>query len=188
MRINSLKSIKLWWKFEGRYIHNNIQAGIKNLIKWFPVIWKDRDWDHTYIWYVLKFKLEQQAKCIGGYDRHVSAQRDAEIISTCVRLIDKIMEDFYVHEYFDYHELSHSFDDIENSENKILNTKLISENYDDYFAKYPLVYKRILASEEPFFSNTTKTNIAMNMCQCNQERAEKLLFKILQENIGKWWT
>ena len=30
---------------------------IKNLIKWFPIIWKDRDWDDHYIWEIMKNKL-----------------------------------------------------------------------------------------------------------------------------------
>ena len=36
-------------------------------------------------------------------------------------------------------------------------------------------------------ANDVKKSIAMNIAYVNQERAHKLLFKILQQNIEKWW-
>jgi hypothetical protein len=32
-----------------------------------------------------------------------------------------------------------------------------------------------------------KKLIAMNIAHINQDRAHKLLFKIMEENIQKWW-
>ena len=75
---------------------------IYNLYRWFPIIWKDQDWDHTYIYEILKFKLKNQAEYIGYHDRHVSAKRDAEIMMLCVRLIEKCQEDYYGTECFKY--------------------------------------------------------------------------------------
>ncbi len=46
----------------GNKINNffrSIKYGIKNLITWFPIIWKDRDWDHWYLYKILRFKLIQ---------------------------------------------------------------------------------------------------------------------------------
>lgn len=31
---------------------------IKNLLRWFPVIFKDRDWDHTFILRILYYKIK----------------------------------------------------------------------------------------------------------------------------------
>ena len=75
---NIVEQIKLWWKFEGRYYHRDFINGIKNLWSWFPVIWKDRDWDQTFIYEVLIHKLEKQAKYIGEREWHTRAKRDAE--------------------------------------------------------------------------------------------------------------
>jgi len=36
---------------------NALVYGIRNLWRWFPVIWKDRDWDHGYLSRILEFKL-----------------------------------------------------------------------------------------------------------------------------------
>lgn len=35
---------------------------IKNLIAWFPVIWKDRDWDRYYLYNIMIFKLNKMEK------------------------------------------------------------------------------------------------------------------------------
>ena len=36
-----IERISLWWRFDGRHIPSNIIQGIKNIIYWFPIIWKD---------------------------------------------------------------------------------------------------------------------------------------------------
>ena len=95
---NIIEQIKLWWKFEGRYYHRDFINGVKNLWSWFPVIWKDRDWDHHYIFEILKFKLEKQAKHLAEVGFHNDAQRDAELMMTCVRLIDKLQNEYYYDE------------------------------------------------------------------------------------------
>ena len=74
-----LEKIKLWWEYDGRYLHRNFITGVKNLWNWFPVIWKDRDWDQTFIYEVLIHKLEKQAKYIGERDWHTRAKREAYI-------------------------------------------------------------------------------------------------------------
>jgi len=82
-----------WFKWKFKYQHKYIKYGIQNLYKWFWVIWNDRDWDHYYIFQVLKFKLEKQTKHLGG--------RDAELMMTCVRLINKLQNEDYYQEYYD---------------------------------------------------------------------------------------
>jgi hypothetical protein len=85
-----------WVRWELPYQHKYIKYGVKNLYKWFWVIWKDRDWDQHYIFQVLKFKLEKQAKHLADVGYHNEAQRDAERMMTCVRLINKLQnEDYY---------------------------------------------------------------------------------------------
>jgi hypothetical protein len=87
-----------WIKWSLPYQHKYIKYGVKNLYKWFWVIWKDRDWDHHYIFQVLKFKLEKQANHLAENGFHNNAQRDAELMMTCVRLIDKLQNEYYYDE------------------------------------------------------------------------------------------
>lgn len=161
---------------------------VRNLIRWFPIIWKDRDWDHHYIFEILKFKLKNQAEYIGGRDNHMSAKRDAEKMMLCVRLIDKIQEEYYLTETQNYHESKIEFIDSESHPGMYeLEIRELSENFDEYFKKYPLVYKRTVAAEKTWFTRDSKSGIAHNMSHTNHERARKLLFKILEQNIERWW-
>jgi hypothetical protein len=187
------KNPYLWWKFEGRYYHKDLYRGIKNLIQWFPVIWKDRDWDSYYIFQILEHKLKLQAKGIAKRDIHVNAQRDAEIMRTCVRLMEKVRDGYYESEYMDYHETKTWFESIKEQPGySTWESEIIYENFDEYFKKYPLIYKRVLNGEGIFpinqkIGNERKQTIAMNIAYINQERAHKLLFKILENNIRRWW-
>ena len=87
-----------WLKWELPYQYKYIKYGVKSLYKWFWIIWKDRDWDHYYIFEVLKFKLEKQANHLAENGFHNNAQRDAELMMTCVRLIDKLQNEYYYDE------------------------------------------------------------------------------------------
>ena len=90
-----------WFLWDVKYVHKTVWIGIKNLWKWFPIIWKDRDWDYYYIYQVLKFKLEKQAKHLGEKNWHESSKRDAEVMMTCVRLINKLQNEEYYEPYYD---------------------------------------------------------------------------------------
>jgi hypothetical protein len=153
-----------------------------NLYRWAPTIWKDQDWDHSYIYEILKFKLKNQAEYIGGKNRHTTAKRDAEIMMLCVRLIDKVQNDYYGNEYFNYHTLESVFTPSKEFPNMqewdVIET---SEHFDDYFKKYPLIYRMVPDLKAP------KGEIAFRIAKINEERAHKLLFTILKNNIRKWW-
>lgn len=39
----------------------NVVYGIQNLVRWFPIIWHDRDWDHHYLLKLMEFKFRKMA-------------------------------------------------------------------------------------------------------------------------------
>jgi hypothetical protein len=178
-----IENIGLWWKFDGRYYHKDFVNGIKNLIRWFPTIWKDRDWDDHFIWEIMMKKITFQADYIGKRDFHTRAKRDAEIMMTCVRLMGKVREEYYHMEYMDYHESTYDFVDCDTPGHKELKITEVSENFDDYFKKYPRTYKNIL-SENP---NESKSRIAFLMSMENHRKARRILFKLMENNLEAWW-
>lgn len=187
-----ISKIEYWWRYEARPVFLNIRQGLKNLTYWLPVVWKDRPYDHSFIYEILKHKLKQQAEYIGKRNRHTTALRDARRMILCTKLIQICQDDFYVMEYMDYSEDRHWFEkiiddsDSEWKGNSLYQSECIWEKYDDYFKKYPLIYKRVLNGEGSI-SGKDKKAIAMNIAYINQERAHKLLFKIMEENIQTWW-
>ena len=155
------------------------------MFRWFPIIWKDEDWDSHFIFEILKFKLKNQAKFIGSRDIHTRAKREAEIMMLCVSLMDKVQNDYYSTEHLNYEENKIYFIPIGGTDTSEIKIKHISDNLDDYFSKYPLVYKEVVSQH--IHKNPDKHIIAIYMSRMNHDRARKLLFKIIEENIEKWW-
>lgn len=192
---------ELYWSKIG-YKVRGFFTSVGNLIKWFPVIWKDRDWDDHYIFEVFKFKLEKQSKYIKEKGFHTNSDLDAKRMMLCVKLMEKVQEEFYVMEYMDYEDKDFFFvptgDDIEDDlSGYYMETRLKKENLNDFFKKYPLVYKKIVTNKkyqifkidnEDLTSYDVKSRIALNIGRYNHERARKLLFKVLSENIESWWN
>jgi hypothetical protein len=68
-------------------------------------------------------------------------------------------------------------------------SRLMEEEFDDYFKKYPLIYKRVINGEGAFNREGREDNkevIAMNIGYINHYRARKLLFKIMESELEKW--
>lgn len=152
-----------------------------NLYRWFPIIWKDQDWDDHYIFEILKFKLKNQAEYIGYHDRHTRAKRDAEIMMLCVRLIEKVQSEYYGSEYQDYYKSDMRFIPSKSHPGSYeMEVEILEENFDDYFKKYPLIYKQVNKTGN-------KEKIAFSIAKVNEERVHKLLFKLLEQNIRGWW-
>jgi hypothetical protein len=132
----------------------------------------------------------------------MNSDLDAKRMMLCVKLMEKVQEEFYTMEYMDYEDKDFFFvptgDDIEDVlGGYYMETRLKKENLNDFFKKYPLVYKKIITDKKyhifkidnnDLTSYDVKSRIALNIGRYNHERARKLLFKILSENIERWWN
>jgi hypothetical protein len=184
-----MKQIKEWlWLYIQRPVKRFFRQ-VYNLIRWFPVIWKDRDWDHEFIYTILQTKLKYQAEYISKNNRHMNAQYDAQRMMTCVRLIEKIKKESYADEYIEFHELEFSSTKIEDSDLYQLDITTKREWFDDYFLMYPLDYKRVIVTGEGRLNliENKKDRIASNMSRNRHARAQRILFQILDRHIGGWW-
>ena len=187
-----LDKIRLWWKFDGQYMHKEFARGVKNLWRWFPTIWKDRDWDDHYIFELIRVKLEHQAKHIGGRDTFTTSKRNAEKMRLISKLIKLQQDDFYGLEYSDYHETKYEFVPTDETKKWFrMEDTLISERFDEYFAKYPRQYKKVIAGEINIYRRPNgeddKKLIAMEIANENHLRCRRLIFKIMESEIEKWW-
>jgi hypothetical protein len=188
--VRKIQFVSIWWGHKGKFLGRNFIIGIKNLWYWLPIIWKDRNWDNHYIFEIMIHKLKAKSKYIGGKNILLRAKRDSEVIMTCVRLMKLIQEETYSSEFMDYHKTKNWFEPIEGRPGySTWESKELEENFDDYFAKYPLIHKRVMDGEGIFRLNGTnnKKKIAMNIGHINHDRARKLLFKIMEQHIERWW-
>lgn len=185
-------SFKRFFEWLG-WIIRNITRSIKNVIRWLPIIWKDRDWDYSFIFTILQTKLKHQSEYIDRMGNHESAKRDAEVMMLCIKLIDKVKDEYYGMEYVEYFKSEYEFIDSEYPGHKEMISHDLGENFDDYFKKYPLIYNRVLngGGRIPIIDDDGKIDkkrIAMNIAHINHVRARKLLFRIMDEQIERWWN
>ena len=111
---------------------------IKNIIRWIPVLWDDRDGDYWYIFEILKTKLKFQSEHFRKYGYHESSERDAERMELCIRLIDRVQNEYY-------------FDQLVKEKRAEFTDKDIKETTDKH------------------------------------DKAKRILFKLLEQNIEGWW-
>ena len=90
---------RLWYKEDGfkHFFHTitspirTFMASVKKILEWFPVIWKDRDWDHTYFYLILKHKLEMMSEYEKKYAIAEKSDEIAAKMDEAISLIEKIL-------------------------------------------------------------------------------------------------
>ena len=92
---------------------------VRNLIVWFPVIWKDRNYDSWFVYEIIIKKLELQAEALKT-NGLVDFNRDYERMQTIIRLLRKVQKEDYIDESWALSQWSHNLtkEEIENSSMK----------------------------------------------------------------------
>lgn len=175
---------------EIRYYYRIVTQGIKNLWRWLPIIWNDRDWDHAFIFRTLKFKLQNTADRLEQDAFFTGYEHEVARIRLCIKLIDLVQEQHYDMEWLDFEKTEFEFVPTgnfdENGDNYYeMKSTLISDNLDDYFKKYPLTYKKISKTMD---EDSSRTRIAIYMGHERHAKAKRLLFNVLNKHIENWWN
>jgi len=177
-----------WFRWEAKYFPHRFATGIKNLWKWFTVVWKDRDFDHDFIFEILKFKLNNVATRMDKTNRFVDSAKQASKIKTCVRLIQKIQDDYYGSEMHKYWDTKMRIERIKNSTNHSLEFDDTRNDLHLYLAKYPNDTRRALKSNYlKDINDPSIKQIAIVVSRIREDRAKTLLFNIVNKNIFSWW-
>lgn len=175
-----------WFKWDIGNFHREVIHGVKNLWKWFPVIWKDRDWDDHYIFEVLKFKLKNTANLIESKKRFLGWEEEVRYMRICQRLIEKIQNSDYQHEYLNYYETDINLVPNEMGSYDMVKT-VKRDDTELYILKHPNT-KKIVLNNVRYKSYIVKNSgIALAIGIEKHIKARKLLFKILEEKIEHWW-
>lgn len=170
---------KLHWRI--RYF----LTGVKNIFRWIPTLYKDRDWDSWYIYNILQKKIEYQRKEIINANRHTQIDGDNRDMTIALNLLERVKEDYYSTEYLDYDERKYEFIEVEDNPNlKEIVKTVLSENYDEFLKKYQSSVRKVLKEKG---DDLEKDVLCHYVARHNQEKARKLLFKLLEQKIERWW-
>lgn len=90
---NIIRQLRWWWY--------DLVNGISHLINWFPIIWRDRDFDNHYIEVILLHKLRNTLYFFESKnsvtDWTVPEQAKAlQALRICVTILERKQNDFYV--------------------------------------------------------------------------------------------
>jgi hypothetical protein len=70
---------------------------IKNLIDWFPVVWKDRQWDHYFIYVILRKKLQLMEKFFNSKNAvSMESEATAKDMKHCIEILDRLINQDYM--------------------------------------------------------------------------------------------
>jgi hypothetical protein len=153
----------------------NIEYGVENLIVWFPIIWSDRNWDQTFIYTILRHKLDQTQKYFRKYGHHVNSDRDANNMKTCVLILDRLLNDIYHEQAF-----------------KKYDKKWGEANFSTFETENPDLYRVIITrenvqTEEDKIKERADFKRAWEHHDYLKKQDLDILFKLMRKHIEGWW-
>ena len=166
--------------------YEKIKNGLVNFWKWKSIIWKDRHWDDHFIFEVLKQKLILQREYLIFEYRHEGIPTINRDITLCLNLIERVQEEYYSMETYNFHESEYIFTPVKNRLGcSKLNVDIVSENFDSYFALHRATVKKCLKADRTLSSN--KEKLASAVAHYKQDQCSRLLFRVLSERVFWWW-
>ena len=175
---NTLYS-KLHWRI--RYFF----YGVKNIIRWIPTMYHDRDWDGDFILKILQKKIEFQRKELINDNRHMCIDKDNRYMTLTLNLLERVRQDHYGLECMDYWDDNISFENIlDKPDLKSIEIKTTGERFDEYLNKYP---SSVRAITKEYGVIEDKKTLCLKVSYYNHSKANKLLFRVLEEKLTQWW-
>jgi len=144
--------------------------GIKNIFIWIPILIEDRQWDHGYIFIILKKKLELMEKYFLKHGHPVGSEKDAKNMRIAINLLDRLIKDNYMDHAFVPHKKKYGESHMNFEEHKLLIT-LDNE---------PQTKKEKEQETELFKRCCTREDYL-------RKQDLKFLFDHLRKHILSWW-
>jgi len=154
----------------------NISQGIKSLWIWFPVIWKDRQWDNQYIYEVFRHKLHLTEQLIRHHGHHLYRIKDADQIKVCINLLDRLIKDEYHETAFKKHEEKWGAAELNFKD---------SEEYPK-MSVAAITHPNVKTDEDKV-NERKEFKIASEHESRLREQDLDLLFKLMRKHIQGWW-
>jgi hypothetical protein len=159
--------------------------GVKNIIRWIPTIYHDRDWDGNYILKILQKKIEFQRKGLINANRHTEVERDNRYMTLALNLLERVRQEHYQVECVDYWDDIISFADVPGkSKLKSIEVETKTERFDEYLNKYPSSVRAVIKEHG---EQDDKKRLCLLVSYYNHNKANKLLFRVLEERLAQWW-
>jgi hypothetical protein len=160
-----------------RNFFRNIKCGVINIFLWLPVIWKDRYWDYTFIYHILRRKLYLTEKKFRNANFYVGQKKDADKMKICINALDRLIEDRYDEHAFKKHD------------EKWGKAEFNFEPKDDKTPEYKqcIITHKNVQSEEDDKKERKDFKRAVEHEDMLRQQDLDLLFNTMRKHIRGWW-
>jgi hypothetical protein len=157
-------------------LFNDFVEGIKNLIYWFPIIWNDRQWDHTYLTKMMLRKLSKMEEYFRNGHFYENQEKDAANMKICVDCFKRLIDDEYDDIAFKEH----------NEKWGRLDMKFWDPKQGENFGE--VTFSRPNAITEEQKEQESKEYIEhMEAAEKMQEDDLDLVFGTMRKELLRWW-
>ena len=145
---------------------------IQSLIRWFPIIWKDRDWDYYFLEDMIIHKLKNMSKFYQDGKNVYSAEAEnvAKEINEVIDLLERIQEDDYESK-IDSHFNDWIVEDRPITIEKITDNQVCRVFNSPNFSEEELIYRKRV----------------YELARELKEKERRMAYVLISKNIEKWW-
>lgn len=147
-----------------------LYQGIRNLIIWFPIIWKDRQWNDVFIYILLEKKFKLMSNMQRKYGNSTKHNEIADQLQWASALCSRILNESYLQETCDkYH-----YDE------KFPNDILTFSDEPNERGNYAVIWSDNKEQQE-LFSKCSKESDEL------EAKDKEELWSLIKNHIDEWW-
>ena len=149
---------------------------LKRLSEFIPRIWNSYDWDHSYATDLFGYQLERIAKYLEKNQPYVGWEHDVSRIRTVLKLMDRVDNDYYSTAYLD--ELEERY----------------GKSHLDFLPAEDIGGYTLVTSYEKNYTEAELEEIEkierelIDQANARQQKAKRILWKLIEHNIERWWA
>lgn len=148
---------------------DDVRIGVLNIIKYIPIIYKDRDWDQYFLFKLMQFKLIRMEDLFINHSHLANNERYAKQMRVCINLLSRISEDEYHENVFKNHDKK--WGDIE-----------FSSGEEDFGITRP----NVKTKEDEKQENKEYRILSDKLVKLQQQDID-MLFLNMRKYIQNWW-
>ncbi len=76
---------------------------LKRFIAWFPVIWRDEEWDAAYLYEIMRFKISRMRADMEKAQRHTTWKRDVKNMRVAEFVLNRLAFSDHYHDNYEKH-------------------------------------------------------------------------------------
>ena len=170
--------MRFWYRFIDfiKYPNYYFFSRIRSVWNWLPVIWKDRNFDYAYLEIILHHKIKMMSKHFNENNKYFNVRDDLKYMSIVEKLLKNRIDDVYDNEAYD------------NIQKKLGESSFEFTKLDEKYKGEELYSLDILHKEKKITEEENEWKFEQyKAADLKNEKAKKIIYKILNEKSCGWW-